>query len=142
MRACLAIATAVMVVLIASCGTSSSHTCVTVPQTIPSDRLLTSGTKLTVPVGAIVYVVLVEPESYASKPGFPWVTPTSSDRIVLAPVHLCKLTGASTLSRTVTGFRALHRGHATVTALLTPRWRSFRTKPQPTRDSVTVDARA
>lgn len=137
------IATALIVgVLIASCGTSSSHTCVAVPQTITDNRLITNGSNLTVPVGAIVYVVLVEADSFTSGPGFPWLTPKSSDRTVLAPVHLCKLTRASTLPRTVTGFRALHRGHATVTAPLTPRWRSFKTRPQPARDSVTVDAHA
>jgi hypothetical protein len=77
-----------------------------VPQTIPNTRLITNGTKLTVRVGAIVYAVLVEPESDTDGPGFPWLTPRSSDPAVVAPVHLCKRTGASSLPLSVTGFRA------------------------------------
>lgn len=72
---------------VAGCGSSSAHACVTAPQPFPSNPLLTSGTELTVPVGAIVYVVLVEPAAY-SGPGFPWLTPTSSDPSVLARASL------------------------------------------------------
>jgi hypothetical protein len=53
--------------------------------TIPNNRLITSSANLTVPVGAVVYVVLVEAEDYTSGPGFPWLTPTSSNQAVLAP---------------------------------------------------------
>ena len=90
-------------------------------------------------VGAIVYVVLVEWAAY-SGPGFPWLTPTSSDPRVLAPVRLCKRTGASSLPLTVTGFRAVRPGEATLSARLTPGWRALRakTKPQPALDYVTV----
>jgi hypothetical protein len=123
---------------IAGCGTSSTHACVTVPQSIPDSRLLTNGTKLTVPVGAIVYVALVEAEEYSSGPGFPWLTPVTSNRAVLVPVRLCKRTGASSLAVTVTGFRALRPGKAMLTAALAPRWRSLQTSPKPSLNRVTV----
>ena len=125
---------------IGGCGSSSATpTCVAVPQTIPNDSLVTNGTRLAVPIGAIVYAVLVETENYMSKPGFPWLTPTTSDRLVLAPVRLCQRTGASSLPVSVTGFRALHQGTATVTARLAPGWPgSFKTGPEPSRGTVTV----
>jgi hypothetical protein len=120
------------------CGNALARGCIRVPQTIPENRLVTSGTKLIVPVGAIVYDVLVEPDEYSSGPGFPWVTPTSSDRSVLAQVRLCKSTAASSLALTVTGFRAEKRGAARLTAVLAPRWRSVKRKPQPSLVRVTV----
>ena len=117
----------------------STHACVAAPQPTPVNRLLTSGTRLTVPVGAVVYVVLVEWAQY-SGPGFPWRTPASSHPGVLARVRLCKLTGASSLPLTVTGFRAVRPGTATVSAPLTRRWQALkrRPKPQPAVDFVTV----
>jgi hypothetical protein len=108
-----------------------------VPQSFPNNRLLTSGTRLTVPVGAIVFVALVEAEEYDG-PGFPWLAPTSSDSTVLAPVHLCARTGASSLALTVTGFRAVRPGEATLSAPLAPAWRSLKLRPQPAVDWVTV----
>jgi hypothetical protein len=133
-----AVLCAAVVLGMAACGTSSANACVTIPQTIPSNRLITSGTKLTVPIGAIVFVVLVEDEDETSVPGFPWLTPTSSNRTVLAPVHLCPRTGASTLPNTVTAFRARHHGKASLTARLAAGWRSINSGPQPARASVTV----
>lgn len=135
---------AIVALAVAACGTSSAHTRITVPQSIPNNRLLTSGTTLTVPVGTIVYVVLVEAEEYeighvgAESPGFPWLTPTSSDRTVLAPVHLCKQTVASSLASTVTGFRAPRRGSATLTAPLAPGWRTGKIKPRAAADRVRI----
>jgi hypothetical protein len=129
---------AISVFGVAACGGSSPHSCVTVPETIPDTSLLTNGTQLTVRVSAIVYVELVESASYPAGPGFPWLTPRSSDPSVLAPVHLCTRTGASSLALTVTGFRAIHPGTATLNAPLTPRWRSIRTKPPRFLSSVTV----
>ena len=130
---------AAVVVAIAACGSSSMPTCVTVPQTIPNDRLVTSGARITVPVGAIVFVVLVEPGHYTTKRGFPWLTPTTSNRSVLAPVRLCKRPVASTLPLSVTGFRAIQRGATTVTARLAPGWPgSFKPGPEPSRNVVSV----
>jgi hypothetical protein len=135
---CAAVLCTTVVLGMTACGTSLAYACVTVPQTIPSNRLITGGTKLTVPVGAIVYVVLVEPENDAGGPGFPWLTPTSSNRRVLAPVHLCKRTGSSSLPNTVTGFRARRHGKASVTARIARPWRALKTRPRPARAAVRV----
>lgn len=129
---------AVAVLGIGACGGSSGDSCVTVPEPISSASLITNGTKLTVRVGAIVYVVLVQSASYTAGPGFPWLTPRSSDLTVFAPLHLCKRTGASSLPLSVTGFRAVHPGTATLTAPLAPPWRSLKTRPSSSRSSVTV----
>jgi hypothetical protein len=131
---------AAVAVGIAACGNSSTSACVSVPQTIRGDRLLTSATRIAVPVGAIVFAVLVEPDSYTSKPGFPWRTPTTSDPAVLARVRLCKQTGASTLPVSITGFRARRRGSAIVTASLAPGWPgSLKRGPEPVRNLVRVN---
>jgi hypothetical protein len=130
---------AVVAVVITACGNSSrAAACARIPQSIPTNRLLTSGTILRVPVGATVYVALVEPEVYTNQPGFPWMTPSSTDHTVLAPEHLCKQSGASTLPIVVTGFRAVSPGKATIRAPLSKPWRSRATKPQPAIDHVTV----
>jgi hypothetical protein len=120
-----------------ACTDASARSCIRVPQSIPNSRLVTGHKKLTVPVGAIVYDVQVEAAEYAG-PGFPWLTPTSSDHAVLAPVRLCKSNGVSSLPVEVTAFRAKRRGIATLTALLAPPWRSIKRKPQPSSDRVTV----
>ncbi len=70
---------AVLALGLSASAKASARGCVRVPQSIPESRLVTGNTKLTVPVGAIVYDVLVESEGYAG-PGFPWMTPRSSDR--------------------------------------------------------------
>ena len=50
-------------------------------------------------IGGVVYVPLVEPEKYMSRPasakytlprGFPWTHPVSSNSAVLKPVAVCK----------------------------------------------------
>lgn len=128
----------VSVVAVTACGTSSARSCVRVPQTIPESRLATNDSRLTVPVGAVVFDVLVE-SANENGPGFPWVTPISSDLTVLAPVRLCKRTGVSSLALTVTGFRARHAGAAILTAALSPRWRSIRARPKPSRDEIAVN---
>jgi hypothetical protein len=131
---------AISAVGIAACGgpgRSASAPCLKVPTTIPNDRLLTNNTKLRVPVGATVYVVLVQSEGY-SGPGFPWQRPSSSDRAVLAPVRICRQTVTSTLPLSVSGFRAVNRGQATIAASLSAQWRSVTHKPQPAIDHVIV----
>lgn len=122
---------------VAACGTSAHAACSKVPTSIPNDRLLTSGTMLQVPVGATVYVVLIKYESLDG-PGFPWQRPSSSDRAVLAPLRLCRHNGVSSLPLTVTGFRAVKRGKATITASLATRWRSLTNRPRPAIDHVIV----
>jgi len=134
----LAISALVALAVISGCG-SQQTTCVTAPTgSIPIDRLVTTDTRLTVPVNAIVYIGLVEPEEYTTHPGFPWLTPRTSARTVLAPVRLCKLT-ATSLPESLTAFKALRPGTATLTARLAPGWPgSLKPRLQPAQDSVTV----
>ncbi len=121
---------------VAACGTSAHAACVKLPTSLPNDRVLMTWTTLQVPVGATVYVELIETEGLDG-PGLPWQKPSSSDRSVLAPVHLCN-PGPSSLPLTVTAFRAVHRGKATIIATLSPRWRSLPNRPGPAMDHVTV----
>lgn len=131
---------AVVVVALLSGFGSSAIACVTIPTQFPSNRLLTTaGTHLTVPVNAIVWVALVEPEKYTPLPGFPWATPRASDRAVLAPVHLCKDTLVTSLPDEISAFRALRPGTAKLTARLALGWPgSITPRLRPMRSTVTV----
>ncbi len=134
----LATAMIVGVVVLSGCG-SQKPACVTAPsRSFPLDRLLTNTTThLTVPVDAIVWVALGEGAIYTNGHGFPWVTPRTSDSAVLAPVRVCKETLVTSLPEQITGFKALRRGTATLTARLARGWPgSF--KIQPAVDTVTV----
>jgi hypothetical protein len=93
------------------------------------------GATLTVQVGAVVYVELVEAEEYLSWPAgtkppprvFPWAAARSSDHRVLERVALCPGREVSTLPVMVYAFRALRPGTATLTAPIATAWK--RTKP-------------
>lgn len=116
-----------------------ASSCVPAPQ-LPRPSVK-SGATIRVRRGAIVYVGLAEPEKYLSPSypkGFPWRAPTSSSPRILAPVRLCKQTGASTLPVSLSAFRARSRGKATLSAPLKSRWRSHRTGLQPYRSTVIV----
>jgi hypothetical protein len=128
----------VLTLSLAACSHRSNHGCVSVPKTVATDRLVDGGTRIAVPIGAVVYDTLVEPEGYAGSLGFPWLTPRSSNRAVLVQVTLCRGGPLSTLAVRVTGFRAVGRGTATLDAALAPRWRSITRKPEPSLDRVTV----
>jgi hypothetical protein len=86
---------------------------------------------LTVKVGAVVYVALVEAEKYLSwSPGtkppprvFPWAAARSSESSVLRRVALCPSNGAYTLPVMVYAFRALSPGTATLTAPIVQAWK-------------------
>jgi hypothetical protein len=122
-------------------GAAAQATCQHVPKTLPASRLLLSGSRRTVPIGAIVYSEIVEPAKYggASYPtGFPWLAATSHNRHVLTPVALCEQTAVSTLVLKVAAFRATHAGVVTLTAPLAARWRTLKTGPRPYRATVTV----
>jgi hypothetical protein len=100
-----------------------------------------TGSKHTVPVGAMVYAVVVEPNKYTdlSYPAsFPWLSARSPDHHVLTPAHLCKQTGTSSLSESITAFRATHAGKVTLIAPLGPRWAGLKNGPPPYRATVTV----
>jgi hypothetical protein len=138
-RFSVATSTLVAVVVLSGCG-SQEITCVAVPTSFPNNRILTTQhTHLTVPVNAIVWIALVEAENYAAHRGFRWATPTTSDRSVLAPVHLCKRTSVSTLPEEISAFKALRPGTATLTARLAPGWPgSIKPRLQPALNNVTV----
>jgi hypothetical protein len=109
--------------------------CVRSPARLPPSIAPESGATLTVQVGAVVYVELVEAEEYLSWPAgtkppprvFPWAAARSSDPRVLERVALCPSRGVFTLPVVVYAFRALRPGTATLTAPITPAWK--RVKP-------------
>ena len=145
-----------LVGLIAGCGASAptSKGCVEVPENIPN--LASWGLHPTVDRGEIVYVAVDESAGYESgvyltqskralaRPDarlynlFPWETPRSSTLSVLAPGRTCPLSGASSLAETVTAFRAVGAGSASLVAPLVPAWRSARYRPPVFRTTVTI----
>jgi hypothetical protein len=90
-----------------------------------------SGATVTVNVGSVVYVELVEAEKYLSwtagtkppPPVFPWAGARSSDPDVLRPVALCPNRGISTLPVALYAFRTLRPGAATLEAPIVAAWR-------------------
>ena len=128
-------------VVLAACGRpatspgESLNGCVRSPTTFLSGTAPESGATLTVKVGAVVYVALVEAEKYLSWPAgtkppprvFPWAAARSSDPSVLRRVALCPSSGAYTLPVVVYAFRALTPGTTTLTAPITQAWK--RVKP-------------
>jgi hypothetical protein len=109
--------------------------CVRSPARLPSSIAPKGGATLTVQVGAVVYVELVEAEEYLSWPAgteppprvFPWTAARSSDTRVLERVALCPSREMFTLPVVVYAFRALRPGTATLTAPIAPAWK--RAKP-------------
>lgn len=124
--------------------------CVRSPTTFSPGSAPASGARLTVKVGAVVYVELVEAEKYLSGPGgkrpppllFPWGPARSSDPRVLRSVALCRRSGASTLPVAVYAFRARAPGVAVLSAAIVPDWARYERLgghgPRPYRASVTV----
>lgn len=122
-------------VVLAACGhpgTSlgeSPNGCVRSPTTLSIAPK--SGATLTVKVGTVVYVELVEAEKYLSwstgtKPlprVFPWATARSSDPSVLRRVALCPSNRIYTLPVIVYAFHALTPGTTTLTAPITQTWK-------------------
>jgi hypothetical protein len=128
-------------VVLAACGRPDTspgegpNGCVRSPTTLSPSIAPESGATLTVKVGAVVYVELVEAEKYLSWPAgtkppprvFPWAAARSSDPSVLRRVALCPSSGTSTLPVVVYAFRALTPGTTTLTAPLAQAWK--RVKP-------------
>ena len=128
-------------VVLATCGRADSspgkgpNDCVKSPTMLSPSIAPKSGAKLTVKVGAFVYVELVEAEKYLSWPAgtkppprvFPWAAARSSDPSVLRRVALCPSSGAYTLPVVVYAFRALTPGATTLTAPIAQAWK--RVKP-------------
>jgi hypothetical protein len=90
-----------------------------------------SGATVTVNVGAIVYVELVEAEKYLSWPAgtkppppvFPWAGARSSDPDVLRAVALCPNRGIYTLPVVVYAFRVLRPGTTVLEAPIATAWK-------------------
>jgi len=126
---------------ITACGGQRSTGCVPALGLGLGGRLIADGAKMTVRAGTIVYVALVEADKYLSlgdPRGFPWLSVTSSNPHVLARTPLCAQAATYTLPVSVAAFRATHAGEATLTARLTPPWRSFKTGPRPYQSTVTI----
>jgi len=97
-----------------------------VPHNYPTGSQLANGANRTVDKGQVLYIVLDEPEETGTPPtSFPWPTPTSSNFRVLTRVPLCKYLNVSAEALTVTAFRALRDGTATVTAPLSRAWQTW-----------------
>jgi hypothetical protein len=104
--------------------------CVRSPARLPPSIAPEGGATVTVRVGAVVYVELVEAEEYLSglagaKPPprvFPWAAARSSDPRVLERVALCRSREVSTLPLVVYAFRALRPGATTLTAPIARAW--------------------
>ena len=113
-----------------SSGTAGAKgACITAPVRI--GRLaLPNGQTITVSVGELVYVELVEPAKYSS-PSFAWLTPASSNSDVLKQVPVCATKLPSTLPLRVSAFRALRGGTARITAPLAPAWRALKPSQRP-----------
>jgi hypothetical protein len=108
-------------------SSSETSACVRVPAAYTSRDLAQNGAALAIARGAVVFVALVEPERYATRgypPGFPWQSPISSSATILAPVRICRAPLTFALAESVSAFRALRPGHATLAATLAPSWRS------------------
>jgi hypothetical protein len=114
------------VLCVARCGSGQGGPCLAVPQTFPQNRLVPAGATVHAPVGAVLWVALVESANYSATRyprSFPWLKPISSDQGVLRPVRLCRLRGMYSLPETITAFRSVGSGQATLLAKLAPPWR-------------------
>ena len=110
-------------VSVAGCGSGHGDPCVAVPQSPP---VIAAGATVHAPVGAVLWVELVEAFQYSGggyPTSFPWLTPVSSDQGVLRPVRLCRNRNVYSLPVTITAFRAVGDGDATLLAKLAAPWR-------------------
>lgn len=104
--------------------------CINAPAAIGKHALANKGA-ITVSVGELVYVELVEPARYSSRP-FAWLMPASSNAHVLKRVPVCVTHRApSTLPLRINAFRALRSGTARITAPLSPAWRALKRAQRP-----------
>jgi hypothetical protein len=122
----------------------AAEACVSQPASLEHSSLAPEGGDLKVKAGAIVYVVIGEPEKYLTvgdPKAFPWLAPSSSSTSLL-PVKLCPKREVSTLPERVFAFRASRHGTAEVVAKLAPAWSSApprrRRGLKPFRSTVTV----
>jgi hypothetical protein len=133
LRVCAGVACAIGALTVAACGSSAPHARVrhTAHACVPyrAAHVVVAGggspvTRLTVRPGTVVWVELVEPEADTIlRTAFPWRTPASSDQGVISAVSLCKHSWVTSLPVTITAFRALRPGTATLEVALTRSWR-------------------
>jgi|GEM_PF-5492246 len=123
-----ALALVALALVLAACGASRSRR-VACASRNPPDEQSYEGTRAK--VGEIVYVVLIEPERYASPrfpESFPWTRAVSSNPSVLRPIKLCE-SGLYSVPVEIYAFKAMRSGIAMLNAPLTARWRSGRLPP-------------
>jgi hypothetical protein len=139
MRSAVLAFAAAAVVLLSGSGSSSAANCIS-PSRLPHARYVANGVTTSVRVGALIEVELVEPALPTGYPSsFPWVTPRSTNAHVLVAVALCPHHSApSSLAVSITLFRAVHAGRATVSARVARAWQSGRSWPRPFSARVTV----
>ena len=136
--AILAFAVAAVVMLTGS-GSSAAANCIT-PSRLSHAHFLANGVTISVHVGALIEVELVEPALPSGYPlSFPWVTPRVSNAHVLAAVTLCRHHSApSSLEVSITLFRAVHAGRVTIAARLARPWEPVKNGLRPFSGGVTV----
>jgi hypothetical protein len=139
MRSAIVAFGAAVVVLLSGGGSSSAANCIT-PSRLSHARHLEDGVTTSVRVGSLTEVELVEPALPSGYPtSFPWVTPRSTNANVLVAVALCPHHSApSSLDVSITLFRAVRAGRATVSAEVAPAWQSFKSRPRRFSARVTV----
>ena len=136
--AILAFAVAV-VVMAGGSGSSSAANCIT-PSRLSHAHFLADGVTISVRVGALIEVELVEPALPSGYPmSFPWVMPRVSNAHVLVAVTLCGHHSApSSLAVSITLFRAVHTGSVTIAARLARPWEPVKSGLRPFSGRVTV----
>jgi hypothetical protein len=139
-RFAVSVLASIAVLGITACGAQRSAGCA--PPLGPSGgRLIPDGARMTLAAGTIVYVALVEAGDYLNghyPNGFPWLSATSSRPNMLVLTPMCSRGGAYSLPVRLWAFRATHTGKATLTAQLTPAWRSVKGGPRPYQSTVTI----
>ena len=96
---------------------TTSGTCIRARAVPRHATFANPGARLHVKNGAVVWVVLAGPASWASSP---WRQPASSNVSVLRSVPFCSPLGPSSAPLNWTVFRALRPGRAVITAPLLP----------------------
>jgi hypothetical protein len=106
--------------------------CANLSRGIPRGATVASGTHAHVALGAVVFVLLVEPAKYSGDgypSNFPWLSAKSSSPSVLRPIPLCPSLYPTSLTLTVSAFRADRPGQAYLSAPLAKAWRKAPQSP-------------
>jgi hypothetical protein len=120
------------------CGNAPAPSCITVPQSIPNRVLADQGAKLTIHTGTVIFAVVEDGELPPGPGDFAWRQTETAEPRVLVRVHLCKITGVTSVPESITGFRAVGQGTATLSAPLAAGWRQMPHHPPAYRATVRV----